>query len=115
MATQPVSESRSAVSRLSEKEWPLTRQCDTITSYWVNQWGTMQLALIREKGGDELADVKRHVLRKHQRAHFLEGLEKMGISRDMPPAIVAARYHYMSNQLGTLRMEYIEESPKKVW
>jgi hypothetical protein len=70
---------------------------------------------MRERGNDELAEAKRRILRKHQRAHFLDGLEKLGISRDLPPAIIGGRYHYLSNALGNLKMEYIEESPKKVW
>jgi hypothetical protein len=104
-----------AVQPLPKNEWPLKRQCETIADFWREQWGAIQLGLLRELGGQELADFKEHILRRHQRSYFLGGLEKLGIQRDLPPAIIAARYHYLSNMLGGLAMEYIEESPKRVW
>src|SRR5579859_632749 len=106
---------RSLTRQLDPSYWTLERRCETIASYWAAQWGCLQLMLLRERGADELGDVKRQILRRHQRAHFLAGLEKLGIDRGLPPAVVAARYHYLSNALGNLQMEYIEESPKKVW
>ncbi len=54
------------------------------------------------------------LLRSHQDKYFLASLGKLGIAND-PPAVAAAKYHYFSNALGGLGMEYIEESPKKVW
>lgn len=104
-----------AVRPLSKTDWPLQRQCETIADFWREQWGAIQLGLLRELGGNELADFKERILRRHQRSYFLPGLEKLGIRRDLPPAVIAARYHYLSNMLGGLSMEYIEESPKRVW
>lgn len=114
MASQPKS-AAAVVESLSANDWPLARQCETIADYWRLQWGAVQLGLLRELGGDELAKFKERILRRHQRAHFLDGLTKLGISRDLPPAVIAGRYHYLSNMLGGLGMEYIEETPKKVW
>src|SRR5205809_3938249 len=101
------------VEPLPAAEWPLARQCETIADYWRYQWGALQMGLLRELGGHELAGFKERILRRHQRAYFLEGLTKLGISRDLPPAVIAGRYHYLSNMLGGLSMEYIEESPKR--
>ena len=103
------------IKPLAPAEWPLARQCETIADFWREQWGAIQLGLLRELGGDELAAFKHGILRRHQRGHFLPGLDKLGIRRDLPPAVIAGRYHYLSNMLGGLPMEYIEESPKKVW
>jgi hypothetical protein len=103
------------VQKLNAADWPLARQCETIADYWRHQWGAVQMGLLRELGGHELAAFKEHILRRHQRAYFLPGLDKLGISRDLPPAVIAGRYHYFSNMLGALPMQYIEESPKKVW
>ena len=103
------------VKPLSAAEWPLARQCETIADYWRLQWGAVQMGLLRELGGPELAEFKERILRRHQRGHFLDGLTKLGISRDLPPAVIAGRYHYLSNMLGGLSMEYIEESSKRVW
>ena len=103
------------VQSLPAAEWPLARQCETIADFWRSQWGALQMELLRELGGRELAEFKENILRRHQRSHFLPGLDKLGIKRDLPPAVIAGRYHYLSNMLGGLPMEYVEESPKRVW
>lgn len=95
--------------------WPLDRTCKTVARYWSQQWGAIQLTILREKGEAALADFKFRILNRHQRTHFLSGVDRLGIARDLPPAVVAGRYHYLSNMIGGLAMEYIEESPKKVW
>ncbi|MBI4179393.1 hypothetical protein HY522_08235, partial [bacterium] len=46
----------------------------------------------------------------------MDGLKKLGSDNAKePPAVVAAKYHHLSNEMGGLDMEYVEESPKKVW
>lgn len=95
--------------------WGTRRRCETIARFWGLHWSAIQLTVLREKGGDDLARLKYLILRRHQRSHFLEGVDKLGIDRSLPPAIVAGRYHYFSNAIGGLTMEYVEESPKKVW
>lgn len=96
-------------------DWPLDRKCRTVARYWSQQWGAIQLTILREKGEAALADFKFRILNRHQRSHFLAGVDRLGISRDLPPAVIAGRYHYLSNIIGGLAMEYIEETPKKVW
>ena len=93
------------VAPLDPTSWILERQCDTIAEYWVYQWGCVQLELLKERGGDALAVAKQRILRRHQREYFLAGLAKLGISRDLPPAVIAGRYHYFSNAIGKLGME----------
>ena len=43
-----------------------------------------------------------------------EGIEKLGIHEDTP-AVAAAKYHYHTNIIGGLDMEYCEESDRKAW
>jgi hypothetical protein len=95
--------------------WPLERRCATIARLWALQYAALQLTLLRERGEPALTEFKYRILHAHQKAHFLDGLGKLGISRDLPPAVVAGRYHYLSNEVGGLGMEYVEESPRKVW
>jgi hypothetical protein len=100
---------------LSEAEWPLRRRAETIGRLWALQYAALQLTLLRERGEPALTEFKYRILHMHQRAHFLDGVRKLGISRDLPPAVIAGRYHYLSNQVGGLGMEYVEESPRRVW
>jgi hypothetical protein len=96
-------------------QWNLTKKCEFIAKYWARQWTALQLVILREKGESEFCNFKFNTLKGHQRDYFLAGLDKLGISRKLPPAIIAGQYHYFSNLLGGIRMEYVEESPKKVW
>jgi hypothetical protein len=100
---------------LPDAEWPLERRCATIGRFWALHWSAIQLLILRDKGAADLARFKYSILRRHQRSHFLPGVAKLGIDRALPPAVIAARYHYFSNAIGGLPMEYIEESPRKVW
>ena len=99
----------------SLKKWPLKRRCETIARFWGLHWSAIQLVILRDHGGKSLAKFKYQILRTHQRSHFLEGVDKLEIDRSLPPAVVAGRYHYFSNAIGGLTMEYVEESDRKVW
>ena len=81
---------------------------------WSKQMGGLQMIVMREKGVDALVDLKSIVLGDLQESRYLAGLEKLGIAGD-PPAVAAAKYHYLSNRIGGLALEYVEESPKKAW
>ena len=48
------------------------------------------------------------------RSAFCPGLEKLGLSH-LPPAVAAAQYHYLSNWIGGVHVEYMYESDRKAW
>lgn len=70
--------------------------------------------LYREKGEQALNDVWRSLMSAEQSIRFRDALGKLGIEND-PPAVAAAKYHYFSNSIGGLTMQFVEESPKKAW
>ena len=70
--------------------------------------------LFREKGEQALNDVWRTLMSAEQAIRFRDALVKLGIEND-PPAVAAAKYHYFSNSIGGLTMQYVEESPRKAW
>ncbi|MBS7788403.1 hypothetical protein KTR66_00270 [Roseococcus sp. SDR] len=82
---------------------------------WYHAWFTgIILMTVSRRGAPEAAELVFRVFRQQQQARFLPGLEKLGLS-GLPPAIAAARYHYLSNAIGGVGVEYHEESPKKAW
>ncbi len=82
---------------------------------WYHAWFTgIILMAVSRRGPAEAAELVFRVFRQQQRARFLEGLEKLGLT-GLPPAIAAARYHYLSNAIGGVGVEYHEESPRKAW
>ncbi|NDZ18343.1 hypothetical protein C7T35_12735 [Variovorax sp. WS11] len=70
--------------------------------------------LYREKGEKALNDVWTSLMSAEQTIRFRDALVKLGIEND-PPAIAAAKYHYFSNSIGGLTMQFIQESPRKAW
>ena len=92
----------------------LRQDCDLAWTIWLRQAGGLQLVVLRDMGVEELLRLKPVVIDQHQGAHYVDGLKKLGIHDD-PPALAAAKYHYLSNIIGGLRVDYVEESPKKAW
>jgi hypothetical protein len=85
------------------------------TYLWSRAYAALQMVTLREKGAEGITRLKYNFMNGHGRKHFLGGLDKLGIRND-PPAIAAAKYHYMGNDLiGDVPMEYVRESDRKVW
>lgn len=72
------------------------------------------LALVTRAGKREAAEVVFRTFRRQQLARFLPGLKKLGLDR-LPDAVACAQYHYLSNQVGGVKVEYVYESDKKAW
>ncbi|MGC7404270.1 hypothetical protein ACPWR0_21585 [Pandoraea pneumonica] len=68
----------------------------------------------RELGEAAVNELWFRALTSHQGDRYEEGLRKLGIENE-PAAVAAAKYHYFTNIIGGLEMEYVEESPRKVW
>lgn len=68
----------------------------------------------REHGEQAANDLWFRVLTSEQRDRYHEGLLRLGIGND-PPAVAAAKYHYFTNMIGGLEMQYVRESDTKVW
>lgn len=75
--------------------------------------GTVLHAVAR-CGTDVAEELVFRIFRHQQQATFLPGLKKLGLDA-LPPAVAAARYHYLSNFIGGVGVEYVEESPRKAW
>jgi len=72
------------------------------------------LTVVTAVGTAEAAELVFRLFRRQHREKFLPGLAKLGLA-GLPDAVAAARYHYLSNRIGGVRVEYIEESPRKAW
>jgi len=85
------------------------------TYLWSRGYAALQLICLREKGAAAIAELKYRFMNGHGARHFVAGLKKLDIFND-PPAVAAAKYHYMSNCLvGDVPMEYVRETDKKAW
>jgi len=72
------------------------------------------LTLVTRKSAEA---AERFVFRHFRRQHlekFLPGLDKLGLA-GLPHAVACAQYHYLSNQVGGVKVEYVYESDEKAW
>jgi hypothetical protein len=72
------------------------------------------LTTVTRRGTADAAEFMFRIFRRQQQERFLPGLEKLGLS-GLPPAVAAAQYHYLSNWIGGVSVEYMYESDRKAW
>lgn len=72
------------------------------------------LTVLSRKGPDAAAEFVFNIFRRQQRERFRAGLVKLGLDRD-PPAVAAAKYHYLSNKIGGVDVEFMPEHDAKAW
>jgi hypothetical protein len=72
------------------------------------------LMMVTRRGADRAAELVFRLFRRQHREKFLPGIAKLGLG-GLPAAVAAAQYHYLSNQIGGVRVEYIRDSDRKAW
>ncbi len=72
------------------------------------------LRVASRRGSADASELLFRIFRRQHLATFLPGLEKLGL-KGLPDAIACAQYHYLSNQIGGVRVEYMVESDRKAW
>jgi DNA-binding transcriptional regulator YhcF (GntR family) len=72
------------------------------------------LMLSSRAGPQRASEIVFKTFRRQQLARFLPGLKKLGLD-SLPHAVACAQYHYLSNQLGGVKVEYVYESDRKAW
>jgi hypothetical protein len=72
------------------------------------------LVVVTRRGTQDAAEFMFRVFRRQQQERFLPGLKKLCIDH-LPPAVAAAQYHYLSNWIGGVHVEYMYESDRKAW
>ncbi|WBY01335.1 hypothetical protein PE066_18005 [Ramlibacter tataouinensis] len=93
---------------------PGTAQWAAVANWYHAYFTGLLMTMVSRKGAREAAELTYHIFRRQHLERFLPGLEKLGLT-GLPPAVTAARYHYLSNAIGGVRVEYLEETPQKVW
>jgi len=93
----------------------LRADCALSARFWGLTFGALGAIVTRDKGEPAIKALWARMLHQHQQGFYRQGLIKLGIREDEPPAVIAAKYHWFTNLIGGLSMEYVEESPRKVW
>jgi hypothetical protein len=85
------------------------------TAELYHRWLTgLLLMVVSRRGAAAAAELVFRIFRRQQLEKFLPGLEKLGL-RGLPHAVACAQYHYLSNHVGGVKVEFIPESDHKSW
>ncbi len=74
----------------------------------------LQLAVAMREGPEVVGDWLFRVFRRLHEDKFLSSFRKLGLE-GLPDAVACARYHTLSNVIGGVPVEYMEESDRKAW
>ena len=74
----------------------------------------VQLAVAMREGPEVVGDWLFRVFRRLHEEKFLSSFRKLGLE-GLPDAVACARYHTLSNVIGGVPVEYMEESDRKAW
>jgi hypothetical protein len=72
------------------------------------------MSVVTRRSTADAAEFVFRVFRRKHHERFLAGIEKFGLTK-APHAVAAAQYHYLSNQIGGVNVEYMRESDRKAW
>ncbi|RAI58300.1 hypothetical protein [Roseicella frigidaeris] len=72
------------------------------------------LAAVTRRGTPAAAELVFAIFRRQHHERFLPGLQKLGLAH-LPHAVAAAQYHYLSNRIGGVAVDYARESDRKAW
>jgi hypothetical protein len=72
------------------------------------------MSAVTRRNVTDAAEFVFRVFRRQHHERFLAGIEKFGLTKT-PHAVAAARYHYLSNWIGGVNVEYMRESDRKAW
>jgi hypothetical protein len=94
-----------------EAQW---RKWRSVADLYHGYFTGLILTVVTRRGTADAAEFVFRVFRRQQQERFLPGLEKLGLSH-LPPAVAAAQYHYLSNWIGGVSVEYMHETNRKAW
>lgn len=100
-----------AVSKTDQAKWARWR---AVANLYHAFFTGLILTVVTRKGTPAAEEFVFRVFRRQQEERFLSGLDKLGLS-NLPPAVAAAQYHYLSNWIGGVFVEYMYESDRKAW
>ena len=74
----------------------------------------LQLMVAVRKGPEVIGEWMFRLFRRQHEEKFLSSFAKLGLD-GLPDAVACARYHVLSNSIGGVAVEYMEETDRKAW
>ena len=73
----------------------------------------LQLMVSTQEGAAVVGDWMFRLFRRQHEDKFLSSFEKLGLA-GLPDAVACAKYHVLSNGIGGVPVEYMEESKQNI-
>ncbi len=86
----------------------------TVAELYRHFFAGLVLRTFALRGAGDAAELVFRTFRRQHHARFLPGLRKLGLDK-LPHAVAAASYHYLSNRIGGVSVEFMPESDHKAW
>lgn len=93
---------------------PTERAARAVADLYHSTFTGLMLSLVSRRGAADAARWVHAVFRHQHHEKFLSSFEKLGLTR-MPHAVACAAYHYLSNSIGGVDVEFMRESDRKAW
>lgn len=92
-----------------------TRRAWGAAAQWNHAYFTgLVLTVVTRAGAPAAAELVYRIFARQRSQRFLPGLRKLGLDQ-LPHAVAAAQYHYLSNNIGGVSVEFMPESNRKAW
>lgn len=85
-----------------------------VAHWYHNSFTGIILSATLRQGVARAAELVHEVFSRQRQERFLPGLKKLGLDR-LPHAVAAAQYHYLSNAIGGVSVQYMPENERKAW
>ena len=93
---------------------PQMRGARAVADLYHSYFTGLILTLVSRRGGPDAARWVHAVFRHQHHEKFLSSFDKLGLT-GMPHAVACAAYHYLSNSIGGVSVEFMKESDRKAW
>lgn len=90
------------------------RAWEAVAEFYHTYMTGLILTVASRRGGVDAAEWLYRVFRHQHHEKFLSSFDKLGL-RGMPDAVACAAYHYLSNAVGGVGVEFMRESDAKAW
>lgn len=103
-----------AETRESSQAVDETRAMKAVAGLYHAYFTGLILTLVTRRSAADAAEWIFRVFRHQHHEKFLSSFDKLGL-RGMPHAVACAAYHYLSNSVGGVSVEFMRESDRKAW
>ena len=99
---------------MSERQPEHFRAWNAVADLYHAYFTGLIMSVVIRRNAKDAAEFVFRVFRRQHHERFLAGIAKFGLV-DTPHAVAAAQYHYLSNKIGGVNVEYMRESDRKAW